>query len=581
MKRPTTLFFYLLSFYLVIAPAFYATAQRKKKGHGTKKEVPFESINKAEDDIQLVVYGDGNNKQQAVQNALRSAIEQAYGVFVSAHSLLVNDELVKDEIATVASGNIKAYKELSSDTMPNGRCTVSLAAIVSIGKLVSYVQAHGGSAEFAGQAFMMDIKMRELNRDNEVTILSHLYKELCEIRETLYNCGLELGEPRRELLRDDDYKVESINGWSLPLCVVISPTANLTNWISKCKKTLATLSLSETEISYYKSHNLEYFRNWVFGENYTLRSKFPSEDFDIILNDWGSHILINVNNGQNHFVLRPRGTYDRNLSVLHRKWISQRGDVLIRERESKKNRWLYESDSYGNFIKPFVLHAGTYYTVMWKDLRLKFDEDRYFEEHHVSKPTLFNWKYYFNFDLFFTEEEIRSINDFKVEWFYEPDISPVQQGLSLLGEFLFGREQKQGVTSHYFSHRTQVIGSSWSDWIQSASRVIFNVEESSIIFDIPEISSIEDVRHPWEPGVFSIKEYGEWEVDDNGWHSAKIRCKMEGGEDEGNAIVLLRIRDKESSSGIKYKERRINIFDDKNQFKFYDNYEFIIDEPRL
>ncbi|MBO7223511.1 MAG: hypothetical protein J6V70_05210 [Kiritimatiellae bacterium] len=38
------------------------------------------------DDVTLVVSGDGSTKEAATHVALRSAIEQAYGVFVSANT---------------------------------------------------------------------------------------------------------------------------------------------------------------------------------------------------------------------------------------------------------------------------------------------------------------------------------------------------------------------------------------------------------------------------------------------------------------------------------------------------------------
>ena len=48
------------------------------------------------DQVTLVVSGEGATKEQATHVALRSAIEQAYGVFVSANTEILNDELVKD-----------------------------------------------------------------------------------------------------------------------------------------------------------------------------------------------------------------------------------------------------------------------------------------------------------------------------------------------------------------------------------------------------------------------------------------------------------------------------------------------------
>lgn len=64
-----------------------------------------------QDEVTLTVSSDGATKGDAVKAALRSAIEQAYGTFVSANTSILNDSLVQDEIVTVASGNIKGYSE--------------------------------------------------------------------------------------------------------------------------------------------------------------------------------------------------------------------------------------------------------------------------------------------------------------------------------------------------------------------------------------------------------------------------------------------------------------------------------------
>ena len=57
-------------------------------------------------EVTLVVTGEGATKEEATNNALRSAVEQAFGVFVSANTEILNDEIVKDEIASISSGNI-------------------------------------------------------------------------------------------------------------------------------------------------------------------------------------------------------------------------------------------------------------------------------------------------------------------------------------------------------------------------------------------------------------------------------------------------------------------------------------------
>lgn len=90
----------------------------------------------AQETVTLTVNGQGITKEEATANALRSAIEQSFGTFVSA-----NTQILNDEIATVASGNIKKYKELGCVTLPDGRKSVSLSATVSIGNLISYAKS--------------------------------------------------------------------------------------------------------------------------------------------------------------------------------------------------------------------------------------------------------------------------------------------------------------------------------------------------------------------------------------------------------------------------------------------------------
>ena len=88
------------------------------------------------EEITLIVSADGTTKDEATKVALRSAIEQAYGTFVSSNTELLNDELIKDEIITLSFGNVKSFKELSSEMLPDGKMFTTLQATVSIPQLV-------------------------------------------------------------------------------------------------------------------------------------------------------------------------------------------------------------------------------------------------------------------------------------------------------------------------------------------------------------------------------------------------------------------------------------------------------------
>jgi hypothetical protein len=63
--------------------------------------------------VTLTVSGTGKTLEEAKTNALRSAIEQAFGAFISSKTEILNDNLVKDEIVSVSNGNIQSFEILN------------------------------------------------------------------------------------------------------------------------------------------------------------------------------------------------------------------------------------------------------------------------------------------------------------------------------------------------------------------------------------------------------------------------------------------------------------------------------------
>lgn len=162
------------------------------------------SLNAQSKEAKLTVFGDGPNKEEAIKVALRSAIEQAFGVFVSSNTKVINDDLVKDEIATVASGNIKHFDVISEDYR-DGKCFVSVSAIVSVGKLINYCKQQGLASEATidVESFLMNQKMKELNEKNKNMALRHLqeqklmiYENACNGSVNFFDYQVQVGEPK-------------------------------------------------------------------------------------------------------------------------------------------------------------------------------------------------------------------------------------------------------------------------------------------------------------------------------------------------------------------------------------------------
>lgn len=217
------------------------------------------TIANPKDEVALTVSADGATKEEATKIALRSAIEQAYGAFVSANTTILNDEMVKDEIVTISNGNIKSYQEVASVLLPNGRTTVTLNAIVSISKLTSYAQSKGATTEFAGATFAMNVKMRELNKKNEMKALDNLIAQIKALLPVALERELVLYEPELysgTYLNDyfyDNKHLNPDNYFIFKIGIKYKSNENTESLGNLIYSTLKSLEPSEKEYEYFKT----------------------------------------------------------------------------------------------------------------------------------------------------------------------------------------------------------------------------------------------------------------------------------------------------------------------------------------
>ena len=251
--------------------------QKARKGQNGQVSDDFKSSSdetsqSSEDEVTLVVSADGATKDEATKVALRSAIEQAYGTFVSANTTILNDELVKDEIVTVSTGNIKDFKEISCEQMPSGKFFVTLQATVSVSQLISYAKSKGAETEFAGVTFAINLRMKELNKQNESKVLDNMFLQLNSL-SNLFDFEMELGEPKfkrgRTVSADmDEISLSEFLGGNNETeesdCIVegtiyLLYNANTQLYNDIIFNTLSSLSLSEDERKEYVELGIPYY----------------------------------------------------------------------------------------------------------------------------------------------------------------------------------------------------------------------------------------------------------------------------------------------------------------------------------
>ncbi len=195
--------------------------------------------------VTLVVSGQGKTQDEAKQNALRSAIEQAFGTFISSKTEILNDNLVKDEIVSISNGNIQKFDIISEVQIPDGGYALTLKATVSVTKLTSFVESKGVEVEFKGSLLATNIKQQMLNEKNEIKSMSNVVNVCRDILNRSFNFEIVSGEPKQ--------KDNNNNNWSVPLKINARLNKNIELFTQHFYKSIKDLSMSQDEIEQYKS----------------------------------------------------------------------------------------------------------------------------------------------------------------------------------------------------------------------------------------------------------------------------------------------------------------------------------------
>jgi hypothetical protein len=189
--------------------------------------------------VTIIANGKGKTAEEAKQNALRNAIEQAFGTFISSKTELMNDQLVKDEIVSVSNGNIQKFDIISELNTPSDGYLTSLSATVSISKLTSFVESKGINAEFKGNLFAFNIKQQIFNEKNEIKAISDLYEIVHSITLKSFNYSLKVNNP---IATSSDNQ-----NWKIGLNVSVVTNENVKNISSYLYKTLKGVALIKEE----------------------------------------------------------------------------------------------------------------------------------------------------------------------------------------------------------------------------------------------------------------------------------------------------------------------------------------------
>jgi hypothetical protein len=240
----------------------------------------------ADKTVSITVSGSGKTQEDAKKQAFRSAIEQAFGVFISSKTEIFNDQVVADQISSVASGNIQTFKILNESQLPNGSWGVTLNALVSVSKLTSFVESKGIVVEFKGGLFAINIKQQMINEQSEINAVAEMVGLLHEPMQISFDYVIKSSEPK---------SIDSENkNWIIPLEVTANANKNFEFCANYMNKTLAAISLSEEEVSSYKNMNRSVFPIKIIDGNstnmYFLRKESSLKLLETFTSQWQFYV---------------------------------------------------------------------------------------------------------------------------------------------------------------------------------------------------------------------------------------------------------------------------------------------------
>lgn len=195
--------------------------------------------------VELTTSASGKTKEEAIHNALRSAIEQAFGVFISSKTEILNDGLLTDQIISLSNGNIQQYEIISEIQIKNNsEYAVTTKSKVSISKLTSFIESKGIEVEFRGSLFAMNIKQQKLNENSELKAIDQMVEVLKNISDNSFDFEVATyAEPTVN---------ESNSGlYDIPLLIKAKLNSNFNNYKNYFKKTLSAISMTESEAKNY------------------------------------------------------------------------------------------------------------------------------------------------------------------------------------------------------------------------------------------------------------------------------------------------------------------------------------------
>tara|TARA_B100001059_G_scaffold230760_1_gene265452 strand:+ start:638 stop:2152 length:1515 start_codon:yes stop_codon:yes gene_type:complete len=266
--------------------------------------------------VEISTTGSGETKEEAVQNALLSALKQSFGVFISSNTEIINDVLTKDKISELSSGNILEYN-IISETENGDYYNTLVSSKISMNTLASYTKNKVDSNEISGDIFVSNFLIKELNKENELQSIKDLIEYSKKVLPTTLDFYVNSGEPFT--VKDEQFsdyasvhkyiggkRVDPLGGIpkNFPFQFIVESkigykqNVKYENWRDHFNRTIKSIVLNEDEISEYVNLNIDTYPFILNNEVLYLRNFSSIQsliEFYLLSNKSSYHFTLKYN----------------------------------------------------------------------------------------------------------------------------------------------------------------------------------------------------------------------------------------------------------------------------------------------
>lgn len=183
-----------------------------------------------EDTKRVVVSGVGSDRDAAIKQGLRSAVEQAIGVFLKSETVVENYQLLSDKILTHSRGYVQSF-DIVKEERRNGSYYLTLSAVVTVKELENtLVELRLHTREVEGESLFGKAFTQIDSRKSGAALFA-------DLRETLISKAIAV--------EFAEVEVESVDGDSatviIPYNLVWNP-AYLTDMVDVLEQTCEEVS---------------------------------------------------------------------------------------------------------------------------------------------------------------------------------------------------------------------------------------------------------------------------------------------------------------------------------------------------